>query len=218
MVSLVEISRDIPSLRLEDLISEALMLCKKQQINHVVIEEEGKFKGLISSDVLSTYSKNQKIKECRDAMQGFYIHEYSSLLDSVRIFKSFETNVIPIIDNESKYLGVIYLIDIVDRLAEYTFFTEQGVILELEIPLKKYSVNEISQITESNNERLYGVFLSGVKNNTARIILKVQGNNMEGLAESFERFDYNVVNKYYNDSKEDLLKNRFGNLMKYLEI
>jgi hypothetical protein len=49
-------------------------------------------------------------------------------------------------------------------------------------------------------------------------MLKISSENLSSIDETFERYGYKVVEKYYNDEKEELLKDRFVFFQKYLEF
>ncbi|MNX95696.1 hypothetical protein D3C86_1279810 [compost metagenome] len=81
-----------------------------------------------------------------------------------------------------------------------------------------YSMTEISQIVESNNAKIYGTFISAIKEDSIEITLKISNENLSSIDETFERYGYTVVTKHYDDEKEELLKDRFGFFQKFLEI
>ena len=83
---------------------------------------------------------------------------------------------------------------------------------------RHYSFTEIAKIVEGNNAKIYGCFLSSVEDDYIQITLKISNENLSSIDETFERFGYSVVHKYYNDEKDDLMKDRFGFFQKYLEI
>ena len=42
--------------------------------------------------------------------------------------------------------------------------------------------------------------------------------NLSSIDETFDRFGYHVVHKFYNDEKEELIKDRYQYFQKYLEF
>ena len=53
---------------------------------------------------------------------------------------------------------------------------------------------------------------------TIQIALKISSENLSSIDETFDRYNYIVVHKFYHNEKDDLLKDRFGFLQKYMEF
>ena len=48
--------------------------------------------------------------------------------------------------------------------------------------------------------------------------MKINHDNLSSIDETFDRFGYHVVHKFYNDEKEELIKDRYQYFQKYLEF
>ena len=79
-------------------------------------------------------------------------------------------------------------------------------------------MTEVLKIVESNNGKVYGCFINLISDDFIQITLKISSENPSSIDETFERYGYNVVHKYYDDEKEELMKDRFGFFQKYLEF
>ena len=97
-------------------------------------------------------------------------------------------------------------------------FSENGALLVVQVNEKNYSMTEICKIVESNNAKIYGCYISSIIEDDIQVTLKISSDNLSSIDETFERYGYNVVHKYYDDEKEELLKDRFGFFQKYLEF
>jgi Mg/Co/Ni transporter MgtE len=151
-------------------------------------------------------------------IERFAILEDNSVIDSIRLFYTFDANVVPVINKNEKYLGYISCDDVFQELSKYPLFSETGAVLTVEVPAKRYSMTEIANIVESNNSKLYGAFISEMAEDFVRVTLKIGNENLSSIDATFERYDYKIIEKFYNDEKTDLLKDRFGFLQKFIEI
>ena len=79
-------------------------------------------------------------------------------------------------------------------------------------------MTEISKIVESNNLKFYGSFISYINEDIVQITMKISTGNLSSVDETFERYGYHVLHKFYNDEKEDLIKDRYQYFQKYLEF
>ena len=84
--------------------------------------------------------------------------------------------------------------------------------------IKKYSTSEIANIVESNNGRILGLLLVNTDEDSTQIVLKLSAENISSIGDTFERFGYQISNKYFEDSKQELLKERFDQLQKFMEV
>jgi len=81
-----------------------------------------------------------------------------------------------------------------------------------------YSISEVAQIVESNDAKLYGVFVSGYKNDHVILTIKLYSDNVNDVIHTFRRYDYNIIIGVNQDEYLNNLKNRSDYLQKYLNI
>ena len=98
------------------------------------------------------------------------------------------------------------------------FLHEQGVILVVAKNINDYSFSEISQIVESNNATLFGVFVSKIENDMAHITLKLSLHDINNTMLSFRRYNYEILNEFEKDKYLEELNERSNYLQKYLNI
>ena len=103
-------------------------------------------------------------------------------------------------------------------MSKYPFFSETGALLTVEIPRTNYSMVEIAQIVESNNGKFYGALVTEMNEAFVRVTMRVSNENLSSIDETFERYGYIIVQKFYTDEKEELLKSRYEFMQKYLEF
>lgn len=211
------IAKDFWTFDANTLAKEALKIVKSFDFTHIFIERDGFFQGAINKHFLEE-NPNNFLGDLSEYADRFSILENSSLLDGIKLFHTFDTNIIPVIDKNEIYQGYIACDSIVCELSKYPFFSESGALLTVEISRKNYSMGEIAQIVESNNSKFYGAFISEMNDNFVRITMRISNENTSSIDETFERYGYIVVQKSHTDEKEELLKNRYHFMQKYLEF
>jgi CBS domain-containing protein len=211
------ISKDFPCFSLTDSIEAARELLEDFGYTHIFIKKSNHFYGAIAIDFL--YEEDEgTLKSLEHQIERFAISEDSNIMDSIRLFHTFNTNVIPVINKNEKYLGYISCDDIFQDLSKYPLFSETGAILTIETPARKYSMTEIANIIESNNSKFYGGFISFMSDEVIQVTIKISNENLASIDATFDRYDYRIVEKYYSDEKSDLYKDRFGFFQKFIEI
>lgn len=211
------ISKDYPAFNSNDSIEEASDVAKEFGYSHVFVKKKGFYQGALSQAFLEE-SPEGHLDALSIHYERFAIREDANLLDTVKLFHTFNTNIIPVINLNEKYLGYISCDDIFSEFSKYPIFSESGATLTVQTNSKYYSMVEVAKIIESNNAKLYGCFISAIKEDNIELTLKISHDNLSSIDETFERFGYNVIHKFYDDQKEDLMKDRFGFFQKYLEF
>lgn len=211
------ISKDYPAFGLQDSAEECAEIAKEFGYSHIFIKKNGHFCGALSQAFLEE-SPEGTLSDLEPHFEKFAVKDDSDMLDSIKLFHIFDSNVIPVIGENEKYLGYISADDIFAEFSKYPLFSEIGAVLTVSVSLQKYSFSEISQIVEGNNGKIYGSFISSVTDTDLEITLKISSDNLTSITETFERYGYLVVHKSYEDEKEELLKDRYGFFQKYLEV
>jgi CBS domain-containing protein len=212
------ISNDVLTLYESDTVAKAEQLMIDLGVNHYPVISKGKVKGNIGWNIIRDLGKSELLKDHLLDLEPFYLHDNSILFDSLHVFSENETNIIPIISFKEKFLGVVLEETVIEELASFQFITEFGVYMIITTPIKKYSTSEIANIVESNNGRILGMLLANTDEDSTQIILKISAENINSIGDTFERFGYQISNKYFEDSKQELLKERYDQLQKFMEV
>ena len=211
------VSKDYPAFSTSDSIEEASEIAKEFGYSHIFIKKKGIYCGALSQSFLEE-SPEGSLSTLELHYEKFAIMEDGSILDTVKLFHIYNANVVPVIGKTEKYLGYISCDDIFTEFSKYPLFSENGAILTVQTTSKHYSFTEIAKIVEENNAKIYGCFVSAIHEDNFWLTLKISGDSLSSVDETFERYGYNVVQKHYIDEKEDLLKDRFDFFQKYLEF
>lgn len=211
------ISKDFPAFELTDSIEEAAETAREFCFSHVFVTRNGSFLGAISQAFLEE-SPEGSLQSLEIHLERFAVLQDGHMLDTIKLFHIFNSNLIPVIDKEENYLGYVSSDDIFNEFSKYPLFSESGAVIIVQKNYRDYSFTEIAKIVEENNSKIFGSFISSVEGDDVQITLKISSENLSSIDETFERYGYEVVIKHYDDEKEELLKNRFGFFQKFLEI
>lgn len=211
------ISKDYSAFNSSDLIEAANEIAKEFGYTHVFVKKKGIYQGAISQQFLEE-SPEGPLSSLAMHYEKFAILEDGNLLDSINLFHTFNSNVVPVISKAEKYVGYLSCDDIFSEFSKYPLFSENGAIIIVQTSDKHYSFTEICKIVESNNSKLFGCYINLMGEDFTQITLKISSDNLSSIQETFERYGYLIVHKYFEDEKDDLMKDRFGFFQKYLEF
>lgn len=211
------ISKDYPAFNSSDRIEDANEIAKEFGYSHVFVKKKGIYQGAISQQFLEE-SPEGSLSTLDIHYEKFAILEDGNLLDSINLFHTYNSNVVPVISKAEKYVGYLSCDDIFNEFSKYPLFSENGAIMIVQTSDKHYSFTEICKIVESNNSKLFGCYINSMTEDFTQITLKISSDNLTSIQETFERYGYVIVHKYFDDEKDDLMKDRFGFFQKYLEF
>ncbi|MCK7590396.1 acetoin utilization protein acuB [Subsaxibacter sp. CAU 1640] len=212
------IINDIKPLNINDKVSDLKMMFNELTYSHVPIENEGVYLGCISENDAYCFEGDKTIVDCNYALEGFFVRDTTTWLDILEEFAQNSCNIMPVLNEQNKYLGYYELNDIIGLFNETPFFAEPGGILIIEKGVTDYSFSEISQIVESNDAKILGAFISKMDSDLVQITLKIGNSGLNDVIQTFRRYSYNIVSGHEEDSYIESLKERSEYLKKYLDI
>ncbi len=215
------ISDVVPALKTSDTGVQALSWMDIFRISHLPIVNNLEFLGLISDkDIYDLNMADEPIGNHKLSLFSPYVMVHQHIYEVIEIVSRLELTVVPVLDENKHYLGLITLGDLLHIFASLSALKQPGGILELELNINDYSLTEISQIVEGNDARILSLYVSSPEDSTKMTItLKVSTTEITSIVQTFNRYDYTVKASYMeSDEMEDLLHNRFDAFMKYLSI
>ncbi len=208
----------IPVFEVKEPLEKLVQFFMENTYSHVAIMNEGQFLGVFSENDLEHFSVDKKIEDFKYNLESFFVRKDTSWFDVLEAFARNEANLVPVLGDGNEVLGYYDITDIVGVFIEMPFFTEPGGILVIAKEIKGYSFSEIVQIVESNNSKFIGGFISEMNNEEVQITIKISGNNMTEVLQTFRRYDYNIIFGNVDDRFIDDLKQRSDYLDKYLNV
>lgn len=209
---------DIKPLSITDKISDLQMLFNQLTYSHIPIQNNGVYLGCISETDAHCFDGAKSINDCNYTIEGFFVRPTTNWLDVLEAFAQNDSNIMPVLDAQNKYLGYYELNDVIHLFNETPFFSEPGGILIVEKGINDYSFSEISQIIESNDAKLLGAFISKMDGDLARITIKIGNASLNDVIQTFRRYSYNIVSGHEEDSYIESLKERSQYLDRYLNM
>lgn len=186
--------------------------------SHLPVENNGIYMGCISENDIRCFDAEKSIEDYQYALEGFFVRDTDYWLDILESFAQNNSNILPVLDGENEYLGYVELNEIMGIFNETPFLNETGNIIVVEKGFKDYSLSEISQIVESSNVHVLGLFVSKIENDLAQITIKINPTGLNEVIQSLRRYGYNIISQHQEDAFNKNLRDRSKYLDKYLNI
>ncbi|PWA06781.1 CBS domain-containing protein [Flavobacterium psychrotolerans] len=212
------ISNDYKAITSNETIAEVNDYFHELPFSHFPVLEEGVYMGCITLDDVETFDADKKVSDYRYTLEGFYARNSMIWLDVLEVFAKNHTDIVPVLDESNQYLGYYELVDMVKFFHETPFLKESGGIIVVKKPILDYSMSEITQIVESNNGKILGLFISESDVQSVQITIKISLGAMNTIIQTFRRYNYEIISEHQEDNYINTLKDRSDYLDKYLNI
>ena len=186
--------------------------------SHFAVLNDGTYIGSIAADDVETFDADKKVDDYKYALEGFFARNTMIWLDVLEVFAKNHTNIVPVLDDDNSYLGYYELEDIVKFFHETPFLREQGGIIVVKKSVLDYSMSQITQIVESNNGKILGLFVSDTNVESVQVTIKIGLGGINEIIQTFRRYDYEIISEHHEDNYLNILKERSEYLDKYLNI
>jgi predicted transcriptional regulator len=212
------INNDFKAIESSENIANVQDFFTKINFSHFPIIEENIYIGCIGADDVDNFDIDKKVANYRYALEGFFARTSMIWIDVMEVFVRNHTNIMPVLDEENRYVGYYEINDVINFFTETPFLKELGNIIIIEKPVADYSMAQITQIIESNNGKLLGAFISSSTFDKIQITVKIGLGTINEILQTFRRYDYEIISNHNEDNYLTNLKERSNYLDKYLNI
>lgn len=221
MIAKQLISEVIPSLRLTDTGQKALNWMEVFRISHLPVVDNHEYIGLIADK--SIYDLNlieKKFDDCRENMLSPHVHSGQHIYEVVSVISQLKISVVPVLDLQHNYQGVITVSDLAQKFADLVAVKEPGGVILLELTPTDYSLAEIARIVEGNDAKILSFYVNKEPDSKKMIVtLKVNKVDLSPIIQTFVRYDYNIAAVFMDESiLSNMYDDRLSQLIKYMNI
>ncbi len=210
----------IPALHKTDTGTNALNWMDVFKVSHLPVVDGSEYLGLVSEqEIYDMNNPDDAIDSQIQVMTRPFIYDNQHIIEAMQPFAENNLSVLPVLDVEDKYLGVITLPDLSHELAQM-MAAEKGAIIVLEMSVRDYSLSQISQIVEGNDTKIVSLFVQNhSQTDNIYVTIKFNRTDISPVIQTFERYSYRIVQVFSSDREFDsMLEDRYNSFMKFLSI
>ncbi|HET8572699.1 MAG TPA: CBS domain-containing protein [Edaphocola sp.] len=215
------INHEIPSLTATHTIAEALDMMRDFLVSELPFVDNGRLVALVDEDTLldaadpsAVVVKHASLKA--SPVVAITAHPYEAACRMAE----FKLSLLPVIDEQEQYLGVVTRHDLFQYLFEpATGLAFPGAVMVLSMKPVDYSLSEIARICESCDTTILNVqVFTDAQSENMDVVLKTNKKDLQALRASFERFEYNVKEIFGAQPDQGNLIERYRLLMNYINM
>ncbi|HXS38368.1 MAG TPA: CBS domain-containing protein [Flavipsychrobacter sp.] len=215
------ISPIVPTLMLTDTGSRALYLMEENNLSQLPLVVEEQYMALIQeNDVLDWNTPESQLSLADFLNYKPAVFATGHPYDALRIAHQQNLSIVPVVDNDNKYLGAITRDELLKYITENSGLNNPGGIIVLEMEPKNYTLFEIARICENEDVIIISTQLNtNNQSGTVEVTLKTNRTDLRAVVASFERHNYKVKEVYgeKNQDHDDVL-DRYNLLMNYINM
>lgn len=221
MIAKELINQMIPPLKLKDDGQKALIWMEELRTNQLPLVDEGRFLGLITEDTL--FSRNNLKEQLSNydlVCEQCFVYDHQHFYDVVKIASDFDVQMVAVIDEEKKYLGVITVEDTISAFAQTAGVQNPGGIIIISLRQIDYSLSEISRLIESDNAKILSscINVDILDAEKIKLTLKINRTDLSRIIATLDRFGYKIIGKFQQTEAITNERERIDILLKYLDI
>lgn len=220
MLAIELVADIIPPVSTADSIQKAVDRMVEFRIRHLPIVNDSQFIGLLAEDDLVEQPDYQApVGEVTLSLINPYVLEDQHIYDVIRVFYERMLTVVPVLNDKSKYMGLISVNALTEYFAQLTAVSQPGGIIVLEIDNKNNSLAHMAQIVESDNAQIFSSYIRTYPDSTRmEVTLKVNKQDISAILSTFLRYEYTIKATFNHSSEIDNSRDRYDSLMNYLNL
>lgn len=198
--------------------NRALQMMDQYRINHLAVVKNDFYLGAISDkEIMNWNSTEEYIEEHLPNLASPHVLHNQHLFDIIEVLEQNNLSVIPVLDEDNQYKGVITNRKLLYTIAKSSTIQSVGGVIVLQMNNNDYSLTEIASIVESNDTKILSSYVISRKDSTQmELTIKLNKTDITDIIKDFERHEYVVSASYKEqDSDTDFLE-RYESLMKFL--
>jgi len=215
------IAHDIPALSIEQTGRDAFHLLNDHHVKHLpVVDEARRLVGLLSEEDVFNHKLSDPIQAYDfSLLRRFAVRASEHIFEVMRLMGQHRLTVIPVVDDEGQYLGLVSQNDLLRYFAQTASFTESGAVLVLDMPQRDYSMATLARIVEEENMKILSSFVTSAPDpEYVEVTLKLNRHDLSRVTASLQRYDYDVKETFSEIEYADPMRERYGSLMHYLNV
>ena len=214
------IRETVPPLKSSDKVNRALKWTDEFHLNFLPVTNGMQYLGMISRITLLENDKPEKlISDILPELKNVFVYENQHVYDVVKFAALYQSDIIPVLDEQNQYLGIVTIHDLVDYFAASKSVYMPGGIITIEIAFSDLQLSRIAQLIEAEGAHILSTSIAATTDSQmVELTIKVDKIDVSRILASFYRLNYNVTGSYNQSEFADDMKDRYESLMNYLSI
>ena len=129
-------------------------LMSEFHLSQLPVVTEDQYLGLVFESDLLSKDESQELSTMVESFSKVSVHAHTHMIESIQAAIDYSLSVIPVIEKNNEFIGVILSTDLLKDLGRMTGASEPGGLVVLEMEERNFSFAEISKLVETNDAQI----------------------------------------------------------------
>ena len=178
------------------------------------------FLGSVSYEALANQTDAERqIEQAVPVFQHIHLFDTQHIFDAVLFFQLYQVDLLTVVDEQYTYVGATTPLALINALSQAMSINQPGGIIVLEMGYRDNALSHIAHIVESDNAQILNSYVRTFSDSARlEVTIKINKSNISSIVSSFLRHDYTVKATYNDESSHDNSRDRYEQLMNYLNM
>ena len=184
----------------------------------VPVVENGKYLGVIKEkDIFELQTDAETPFDVRNYAKDYSVQPGQSLFDACNVLFEQGIDIVPVIDEERNYLGVLTERSLLQAVTVFGENQQNGIIW-YQVSSNDLHLSQMAYTVEENGAHIVSLRVIPDENSTT-VMVKLDTANVAPVVQSLERHGYSVeYSRFHSQKEESDLQRNYNNLMVYLNV
>ncbi len=211
----------VPALTMKDDAEKAILWMGELRTNYLPVIEQSQFRGFITEEIIfENNDLSKSISAIKLISDNCYLNKNQHFYNVIKLFKEFNIDMVAILDDDTTYMGVVTIDDIMNAFSQTSAIQSPGGIIIISLKQIDYSLAQIARLIEENNAKILSSYINNdpLENDKVMLTLKVNTTEISRIIRTLERFEYTIIAEFKETPNKIDEKDRLDLLMKYINI
>ena len=225
MLSHQLLEHDVPILKASDTARQAMDVLNDMDVNIMPVIEPRtrKLVGLVHKKTFDTinFEDYSTKKLCDlDLQDPLKVFARQHLFEAVRLMLQHELCLIPVVDQEMTYLGLLRKEKVLEVLSHMLNLAEYGSVITVELAERDYTLSELVQLIEVEEANILGITVEVPANeeDTYSVSFKLNVEDLSRVTSALRRYGYVISSETEDQNYNIDFEERAGELLNYLDM
>jgi CBS domain-containing protein len=216
------LNTDIPIITTNDSEIEALEKMDELRVHTLPIVDysTGEVVGQINREKLLYAHAGDGTIAAEELEEPVVILNNQHLFDAVRLMLQHEMRLLPVVDGQSIFQGIIQKHHVLELLGQMLNLTEYGSVITVRLNRQDFTLSEIVQLIETEGGKILGITVETptAADQAYEVSIKLNLQDVSPVASALRRHGYTILTAEKNESYNIDLETRADEFLKYLDI
>jgi CBS domain-containing protein len=210
---------NLPTIDLHDKVKMALQEMQLANYSALPVLDGVLFLGMIALADLEDAAPDAEIITIEQLFQKHFVKPNDHFLQALRLRSKFYLDLIPVVNEKQEWEGLIDPEKLLDEVSNMIGAAETGSLLVLEMSRNDYAPGLINRLVESNDAMIMQMnTLFDTNTGSLQVVLRINKEEISDVVATFQRYEYNVLYYYGEETYDNALQKNLDHLFNYLSI